>query len=220
MGFKACFRGEEIHKASLGSNRERGAEDSDQRDGGVSPNKTIYVLSEQLIELLSQQPVDSKSICAKFTALVEELKEGQGLPFTENPTFRGAPHCEASLASILDKSTRGAIRAWINQLKMTDLMTPKDEVLSNSLSELLEETKVGFFSVQLVPMVNPCSIHDGRNSSESLGYQNAAAQCAVVFLLIYHWMETPSPALSRQVSTTPSQAAPYRNGPWNSSWIA
>jgi hypothetical protein len=207
-------------KQVLDQTAKEDAEDSDQRDGGVGPNKTISALSEQLIELLSQQPVDSESICAKFTDLAEELKEGQGLPFTENPTFRGALHCEASLASILDKSTRGAIRARIDQLKMADPMTPKDEVLSNSLSELLEETKVGFFSVQLVPTINPCSIHNGRNSSESSGYQNAAAQCAVVFLLIYHWMETPSPALSRQVSTTPSRAAPYRNGPRNSSWIA
>ncbi|KIJ89769.1 hypothetical protein K443DRAFT_126671 [Laccaria amethystina LaAM-08-1] len=112
-------------KQVLDQTAKEDAEDSDQRDGGVGLNKTISALSEQLIELLSQQPVDSESICAKFTALAEE----------------GALHCEAGLASILDKSTRGAIRARIDQLKMADPMTPKDEVLSNSLSELLEETK-------------------------------------------------------------------------------
>jgi len=185
-------------------------EDSDQRNGGVGPNEMISVLCNQIIELLSpsRQPGDSESIRAKFTALAKELEEGQGLPFTENSTFKGTLHCEAGLASILDKTTRDAIRARIDQLKVADPRDLKDEKLYHSLSELLEETKVGFFSVQLVPTVNPCSIHDGRNSSESLGYQNAAAQCAVVFLLIYHWMESPPPALSHQVFTTPSQAAP------------
>ena len=191
--------------------------DSDQRNGGVGPDKTISDLCIQLIALLSQQPVDSESICAKFTALAEELEEEQGLPFNERTTFNGTLHCEVGLASILDKSTRDAIQARIDQLKVADPRTPKDKQLYESLSDLLEETKVGFFSVQFVPTVNPCSIHDGRNSSESSGYQNAAAQCAVIFLLIYHWMESPSPALSRQVFTTPSQTAPYRNGPRNSS---
>ena len=195
-------------------------EDGDQSDGGVGPNETISELCTELIKLLSQQAGDSEVICAKFTALAEALEEGQGLPFTEHTTFNGRLHCEAGLASILDKSTRDAIRVRINQLEEADSRTAQDEKLCQSLSELLEETKVGLFSVQLVPTVHPCSIHDGRNLAESSGYQNAAARCAVVFLLTYHWMESPPPALSHQVFTTPSRAAPYRNGPRKSSLIA
>jgi hypothetical protein len=122
----------------LDQTKKEDQEDSNQRNGGVTP---ISALCEQINELLSQQPGDSQSILAKLTALAEELEEGQALPFNENPTFKGTLHCELGLASILDKSTRDAIRARIDQLKVADSRTHKDENLYHSLSELLEETK-------------------------------------------------------------------------------
>jgi hypothetical protein len=203
-------------------------EDSKQRNGGVDPNEMILELSSEILALLQQGSDAGADIIAKFSALEIELKERQArynLPFSEKATFKGALHCEACLASVLDQTTRKNIRAWIDTLKKDgkkkkDWKKQKDEELCRSLSQLLEETKVGFFSVRLVPTVNPCSIHDNRISLESLGYQNVVAQCAVVFLLIYRWMETPPPpALSRQVFTIPSQAAPYQNGPQNCGWM-
>jgi hypothetical protein len=204
----------------LDETRKEHEEDNKQGNAGVDPNKIISELSHQIIELLSR-PVQDADILAKFAALEDQLKERQAmydLPFTEKPTFKGALHCEACLASILDKTTRESIQARIDTLKQAS-GKKKNEQLCHSLSQLLEDTKVGFFSVRLVYTVNPCSIHD-RISRESSGYQNVAVQCAVVFLLIYRWMETPPPpALSRQVFTIPSRAAPYQNGPQNCWWM-
>lgn len=201
-------------------------EDDKQRNSGIDPNKMISELSCQINELLSQPLAVQEAgddILAKFTALEIELKERQArynLPFTEKATFKGALHCEASLASILDKTTRENIRARIKTLNRAD-GKKDDEQLYCSLLELLEDTEVGFFSVRLVPMVNSCSIYNDRVSRESLGYQNVAAQFAVVFLLIYRWTEIPPPpALSHQVFTIPSGAVPYRNGPPNCGWMA
>jgi hypothetical protein len=200
-------------------------EDSKQRNAsGVDPNKMISELCSQIIDLLSRPTQDAGAdILALFTDLEIEMKERQArynLPFMEKATFKGALHCEAGLASILDKTTRDNIRARIDTLKQAG-GKKEDEQLYRSLLQLLEDTKVGFFPVRLVPTINPCSIHDDRTSRESLGYQNVAAQCAVVFLLIYRWMETPPPpALSHQVFTIPSRTAPYQNGPQNCGWMA
>jgi hypothetical protein len=183
---------------------------------GDSPNTTISALCANITDILGRKPLDTSALLDELSALSEQLKEEQPLSFGEGKEFTGTLHCEAGLASILDQSTRGVIQARIKQLNAAD---PKDEQLHRCLSELLEQTQVGFFSVQSVPMVNPSSIHGGRASRESSGYQNAAAQCAVVFLPICHWMESAPAALLRQASTIPSRNAPYRNGPRNSSWI-
>jgi hypothetical protein len=215
--------GNKLIQQVLDEARKEHEEDSDQRVDPV--NKMVSHLSNEIIGLLSHpaQGQDA-NILAKFTDLEGQLKKRQAkydLPFTEKTTFKGALHCEAALASILDKTTREGIRARLEKQKLAGGKKFKDDPLYDSLSQLLEETKVGFFSVQVVPMVNPCSIHDGRASRESLGYQNVAAQCAVVFLLIYRWMDQPpqSPTLSHQVFTTPSRAAPYQNGPQNCLWM-
>ena len=164
-------------------------EDSQQRNG-VNPNQVISELSSEILELLSRPTQDADAnIPAKFAVLEDELKEKWAkykLPFTEKATFRGALHCEASLASILDKTTRQNIQTQMKTLEQADTKLQEDKRLYQSLSQLLEESEVSFFSVRLVPTVNPCSIHDDRSSSESSGCQNVAAQCAVVFLLIYH----------------------------------
>jgi hypothetical protein len=121
-------------------------EDSKQRNGGVDLNSEISDLSSEIIELLSRPVQDADAILAKFSALESMLQERQArynLPFTEKATFKGALHCEVGLASILDKTTRENIRAWIDALNQTD--GKKDERLSHSLSQLLDETKVGFF---------------------------------------------------------------------------
>jgi len=78
------------------------------------------------------------------------LKERQArynLPFAEKSTFKGTIHCEAALASILDKTTREGIQAQIEKHRLADRKRSKDEGLYNNLLELLAETKVGFFSV-------------------------------------------------------------------------
>jgi len=183
---------------------------------GDSPNATISALCADITDILNRKPLVTSALFEKLSALSEQLKERQPFSFSEGNQFTGTLHCEAGLASILDQSTRGVIQARIEQLNVAD---PKDEQLHGYLSELLEQTQVGFFSVQPVPTVNPGSIHGGRASRESSGYQNAAAQCAVVFLPICHWMESAPAALLRQASTIPSRNAPYRNGPQKSSWI-
>ena len=202
---------------------DRQADSHVQGSGGVSPNAAISALCGEITALLdtavalsNRKHVDGPALDERFSALAEQLMERQPLPFREGTTFSGTLHCEAGLASILDQTTRGVIQARIKELNVAD---PKDERLHHSLSELLEQTKVGLFSVQPVPNVNPCSIHGGRASRESSGYQNAAAQCAIAFLPICQWMERPPAALSRQASTIPSQNAPYRDGPRNPSWI-
>jgi len=168
-------KGKEFIQQVLDEARKEHEEDSDQ---GVDPaNKMISDLSDEIIKLLSQ-PAQDANILAKFTDLEGQLKERRAkynLPFTEKATFKGALHCEAALASILDKTTREGIRARIEKQKLAGGKKFKDEQLYDSLSQLLEETEVDFFSVQLVSTVNPCSIHDGRASRESLGYRNVAA---------------------------------------------
>jgi hypothetical protein len=169
--------------------------------GWDSPNATISALCADITDILNRKPLDISALFRELSALSEQLKERQPLSFGEGKEFTGTLHCEAGLASILDQSTRGVIQARIEQLNAAD---PKDEQLHRCLSELLEQTQVGFFSVQPVPTVNPCSIHGGRASHESSEYQNTAAQCAVVFLPICHWMESAPAALLHQASTIPS----------------
>jgi len=125
----------------------------EQETGKVSPNVTILALCKDIMTILDQKPADDPALDNKFSALAEQLMERQPLPFNESATFRGTLHCEAGLASILDQSTRGVIQARI------DAVDPKDEQVCHSLLELLDRTQVGFFSIQPVAMVNPCSIH-------------------------------------------------------------
>ena len=172
--------------------------DSEAEDGDDEANQklTIAGLSDQIIQLVSQpaQDVNATNIIqGKFWALgellnLQERQDRYDLKFVDKPTFTGALHCEAGLASILDKTTREHIQARIDTKKQPDgtwkALTDSEERLYRTLSQLLEETKVGFVSVQLVP-INPYSIHDDRSSRESSGYQNVAAQCAVVFSLSY-----------------------------------
>lgn len=198
------------HKAA-----EDNEKDSNQGNRGVGLNATISALCNEIIVLLSRQPRNFEPVVTKFGVLLTVLLPLQRLPFTESSQANASLHCEAGLASILDKTTRDAIQTRIDQLEVADL-TQKDEKLYHTLLDLLKETEVGFFfSVRLVPMANTCSFHDGRSSGESSGYQNAAVLCAVYFFLFYHWMEQPAapPALSPQVFTAPFRTAPYRNGP-------
>jgi hypothetical protein len=203
----------------LGEARKQHQEDSDQ--GGDPTNAAISILSAEIIEQLPMLQV--ADILAKIAVLEGLLKERQArydLPFREKPSFKGAIHCEVALASILDKSTRQRIKDQIEKRNMLSSRkrSKSDNKLYDNLSELLAETEVSVFSIQLVPRDNFCSIHDGRASHESSGYRNVAAQCATFFLLIYQRMPR-STASSRQVFTTPSRVAPYQHGPQNRSWI-
>ncbi|KAF8798247.1 hypothetical protein BYT27DRAFT_7264841 [Phlegmacium glaucopus] len=165
-------KGKEFIQQVLDEARKEHKEDGDQ--GIDSANKIIIDLSDKIIKLLSQ-PVQDANILVKFTDLEGQLKERQAkynLPFNEKTTFRGAVHCEAALASILDKTTREGIQAWIQNLKLASGKKFKDEQLYESLSKLLKET-------ELIP---------------------------VQFTMV--GLHPPqSPALSRQVFTTPSRAA-------------
>ena len=207
---------------------ENGSEDSEDGDGEVDRHQRqiIAELSRDITNLLPQPAqIVGDMICRKFWALGEalNLKERQeryGVKFADKQTFRGALHCEAGLASILDETTRRNIQDRINASKQPNGtwkgLTNSEEQLYSTLSQLLEETKVGFVSVQLVP-INTYSICDDRGSRASLGYQNVAAQCAAAFSLFSHSMEKL--ALSRQVFTIPSRGAPYQNGPQKCGWM-
>ena len=138
----------------LDETKKEHEEDSKQKKDGVDPNKIISELSSEIIGLLSG-PAQGADILTKFAALETELKERQRrytLPFTEKPIFKGALHCEAGLASILDKNTRINIQARIDTMNQA-AVRKKDENLYRSLSQLLEDTEVGFFSVRLVSTV-------------------------------------------------------------------
>jgi hypothetical protein len=132
----------------LDETKKEHEEDGKQRNGGDDSKKIISELCSQIIELLSRSPQDAGAdIPMKFSALEIELKDRQArynLPFTERATFKGTLHCEAGLASILDKTTRESIRARIETLNQAD-GKKKDEKLYRSLSQLLEDTKVVFF---------------------------------------------------------------------------
>jgi hypothetical protein len=130
----------------------------------IDPNPMIDELTSQILELLPRNA--GADISAKFTALEEVLKEKQArykLPFSERPDFKGALHCEAGLASLLDKTTRETIQAQIDKFNTSkkqaggknSMKANNEELYYDSLRQLLDNTKVGFFSVRLVPTVNP-----------------------------------------------------------------
>ena len=184
----------EVLEEVTAENPQHDSEDLEDSDDEANRKLRIADLSNQIIELLTQPVQDAGAdIPAKFWALgellnLQERQDRYDLKFADKPTFTGALHCEAGLASILDKTTRESIQARIDTLKQPDGtlkgLMDSEERLYCSLSQLLEETKVGFVSVQLVP-INPYSIHDDRCSCKSSEYPNAAAQCAVAFSLSY-----------------------------------
>lgn len=148
--------------------------DREQRNDRGDPNAMISKLFDEIDSLLSgTAQATNANISIKFAALSSGLKERQAkynLPFTEKGTFKGALHCEAGLVSILDKTTREHIRARINTLERTNVKKKKkNKHVQHPLLQLLEDSEVGFFSVQLIPTVDPCSIHDNRISRESSG---------------------------------------------------
>jgi hypothetical protein len=157
-----------------------GSEDDLKSD--IIPVLDLCKAIKKLID--ERQP--SSELPSRFSDLLNLLTTRQDkyrLPFHEKAAFKGALHCEACLASILDKTTRDNIQARIEALKQTNSL---DEKLYRSLEQLLAETKVGVFLVHL--MINPCSnaCRHHRISRESLEYRNVAAQSAVVFFLFYH----------------------------------
>ena len=144
-------------------------EDSDQ---GLDPaNEAIYMLSAEIIKLLSQ-PKQDAIIPAKITVLKDLLKEKQhryNLPISGRTIFKGALHCEAALASILDKTTRDGIQARIAKHKPGG-KNSRDDALYNNLSELLAETKVGFnLFLRLIPIqFTMVGLHASHRGIETL----------------------------------------------------
>ena len=129
------------HKATT---KDKAAEDDeDDSNHGVGLNVTISALCNKISGLLLRQPREAESILAKFEALSMLLSKLQRLPFAKSTLSSARLHCEAGLASILDKTTRDVIQARIDQLEEAD-STQEDEKLYRSLLDLLGETKVGF----------------------------------------------------------------------------
>ena len=138
-------------------NPDNHSEDSENSDDEANRKMMIADLSNQIIKLLSQPEQDTGAdIPAKFCALgellnLQERQDRSDLKLTEKSTFMDVLHCEAGLASILDKTTREHIKARSDILKQPDGtwkgLTNSEEWLYCSLSQLLEETQVGFVSV-------------------------------------------------------------------------
>jgi len=164
------IKGKDVLQEVLSEAKKQHQEDSDQ---GLDPaNEAIYMLSAEIIKLLSL-PKQDANILVKITALEGLLKERQArynLPFSEKSTFRGAMHCEAALASILDKTTRESIQARIEKHKLADKKGSKDERLYNNLSELLAETEVGFnLFLPLIPVqFTMVGLHASHRGIETL----------------------------------------------------
>jgi len=124
-------------------------EDSNQ---GFDPtNAVISMLSAEIIKQLPLPAQEQEAtILAKITSLKDLLTKRRDtrykLGFSKTATFNGTIHCEAALASILDKSTREAIQAQIKKHNMAhpSKKSKGNETYYKKLSTLLKDTKVGF----------------------------------------------------------------------------
>jgi hypothetical protein len=162
--------------------KERGKGEQGDLKKHITPT---LVTARKIHKLLSLPPsVDSDmALPLLFSDLQSHLNDRRAkycLPFYEKTAFKGALHCEACLASILDKTTRDSIQARINALKQANKLNSSDLKLYESLEKLLKDTKVGFFSVHLV--INPSSNSPSQDFTRVIGVSKRCCPVCRYFL--------------------------------------
>jgi len=163
--------GKGILQDVLNEAKKQHQEDSNQ--GFDLANAAISTLSAEIIERLPL-PAQEATILAKITVLEGLLTKRQteryNVRFSENPTFKGTIHCEAALASILDKTTREGIQARIEKHKLARKKSPNEELYYKKLSTLLADTEVGFnLFLRLIPVqFTMLGLHASHRDIETL----------------------------------------------------